>query len=85
MQGLPKLRVATAKQLSGTVNPVTYDVVNYNHEMEYHNGVIIIMQPGYYTCTATTRGHSNGMINIYIMVENREQAYGRRFVDRTEL
>ena len=29
----------------------------YNHEMEYHNGVIIIMQPGWYTFTASTRGY----------------------------
>ena len=83
VQGLPKLRVSTSRsQSSGTVSPITYDVVDFNHEMEYHNGVIIIIQSGWYTCTANTRGKSSNSsstdITIWILVENREKSYGRR-------
>ena len=83
---MPKLRESTARSSSGTVNPVPYEVIDYNHQMEYHNGVIIIMQPGWYTCTAATRGNnenstSTGM-GVMIVVDNRDKTYSRRFADR---
>ena len=72
--------MATQNQLIGTVNPVTYEIVEYNHEMEYHNGVIIVMQRGWYTCTANTRGSTvDEWITIYILVENRAKSGGRNF------
>ena len=81
-EGSPKLRVSTAQKLSGTVNPVTYEIIDYNNEIEYHAGVIIIMQPGWYTCTASSRGDSgnsaSSALGIYIIVENREKSYGNR-------
>ena len=84
--GLPKLRVVDDRNLVGTVNPITYRDVDYNIDMEYHNGVIIIIQPGYYTCTANTRGDSANSINenigLYIVYENRDKSYSRRFINR---
>ena len=39
--------------------------------MEYKNGVILIMQPGWYTFTASTRGNpANNYIALHIRVEN---------------
>ena len=62
------------------MNPVPYEIVQYNHEMEYHNGVIIIMQPGWYTCTANTRGESDDeWIGVHILLENRMQSHGKNF------
>ena len=85
-EGMPKLRVSTAKSSSGTVNPVAYEVIDYKHQMEYHNGVIIIMQPGWYTCTAATRGNNKNStsdgIGVFIVVANREKTYSRRFANR---
>lgn len=83
---MPKIRVSTGRSSSGTVNPVSYEVIDYNHQMEYHNGVIIIMQPGWYTCTAATRGNnrnptSTGM-GVMIVVDNRVKTYSRRFAHR---
>ena len=64
------------------MNPVLYDIIDYNHEMEYHNGVVIIIQPGWYTFSANTRGaESNPLgecIGMRIVVENRDKSYGHR-------
>ena len=39
--------------------------------MEYHNGIIIILQSGWYTCTANTLGKtSNEMISLHIALED---------------
>ena len=46
--------------------------------MNYHNGVIIIMQPGWYTFTANTRGWpAEDYIALHIRVENRAVSYAR--------
>ena len=46
--------------------------------MEYKNGVILIMQPGWYTFTASTRGHpAHDHIAHHIRVENRSVSYAR--------
>ena len=80
---MPKFRASISKSLpSGTVNPVLYDNMEYNHDIEYHNGVVIIMQPGSYKFTATIRG-ANGnsasqCIGLFIAVDNRDKVYGNR-------
>lgn len=79
---MPKLRVATSKSLYGEMNPVSYDIIQYNHDMEYHNGVIIIIQSGWYTCTANTQGNPSNSntsgVGLNILVDNRRRSYGRR-------
>ena len=83
-EGLPKLRVVDDRNLVGTVNPIPYRGVDYNIDMEYNNGVIIIIQPGYYTCTANTRGYYANSINenigLYIVYNNSDKSYSRRFI-----
>ena len=46
--------------------------------MQYKNGVILILQPGWYTFTASTRGHpAHDHIALHIRVENRAVSYAR--------
>ena len=77
--------MSIAAPLIGTVNPVLYDIIEYNHEMEYHNGVIIIMQPGWYTCTMNTRGanqnSASAAIASHVFVENVIKSHTRRSVN----
>ena len=65
----------------GTVNPVNFDQLVYNEYMEYHNGVVFIMQPGYYTFTVQARNGVKGReLALYILIENRRVALGKRLV-----
>ena len=64
---------------AGTVNPVFFDHVQFNNQIEYKNGVVLIMQPGYYTFTVQARAYKPGdTMKVYIKVENIVMAYGRR-------
>ena len=80
--GLPKFRVSTSKSQVGTVKPVVYDIVDYNHEMVYHNGIVMIIQPGWYTFTANSRGADNNSANqtigLHIAVNNSGKSYAER-------
>ena len=82
--GYPKFRVSTFTTFSETVNPIKYEIVNYNDQMEYNNGVIIIMQPGWYTFTASILGpyqdNSYSVTEIWIMVDNSQKTYCKRLV-----
>ena len=57
-------------------------MVEYNHQIEYNNGVIIILQPGWYTFTANTRGanenKSDERISIMMVVDNVDRSHGVR-------
>ena len=62
------------------MDPIPYDQIQYNHEMEYNNGYIIITQPGWYTCTANTRGfNKDENCGIHIAVEGRMVSYGQSY------
>ena len=76
----PKFRVAMSKPIpAGTINPVFFDRVQFNEEIEYKNGVILIMQPGYYTFTVQARAIKKGdIIGLYIKVENIAMTYSQR-------
>ena len=76
----PKFRVAMSKPIpSGTVNPVFFDTLQFNEQIEYKNGVVLIMQPGYYTFTVQARTTiQDGQIGLYINVENARMTYGYR-------
>ena len=76
----PKFRVAMSKSIpAGTINPVQFDVIKFNQQIEYHNGVVIIMQPGYYTFTVQARPWTEGgSIKLFISVENRHMTFGQR-------
>ena len=82
--GYPKFRISTRKRLSGSVNPVKYEVIEYNEHIQYNNGVILIMQPGWYTFTAQIQGPHNDddniTINLWILVDNTYKSHARRFV-----
>ena len=76
----PKFRVAMLKPIPpGTVNPNYFDRVQFNEEIEYKNGVVLILQPGYYTFTVQARAFKAGdNIGLYIKVENKSMTYGAR-------
>ena len=76
----PKFRVAMSKPIPpGTVNPVYFDRVQFNEEIEYKNGVVLILQPGYYTFTVQARANKTGdVIGLYIKVENIAMTYSQR-------
>ena len=76
----PKFRVAMSKPIpAGTVNPVFFDKVQFNEDIEYKNGVVLILQPGYYTFTVQARAFKKGeKIGLYIKVENNSMTYGER-------
>ena len=76
----PKFRVAMSKPIpTGTVNPVFFDTVQFNEQIEYKNGVVLIMKPGYYTFTGQVRTTiQDGIIGLWIRVENARMAYGER-------
>ena len=77
---LPKFRAAMSKPIpSGTINPVFFDKVQFNEQIEYKNGVVLIMQPGYYTFTGQVRTTvEDGIIGLWINVENVRMTYGDR-------
>ena len=61
-----------------------YEVIEYMEQIEYNNGVILIMQPGWYTFTAHIQGphndDANTVINLWILVDNTNKSHARRFV-----
>ena len=64
---------------AGTVNPVFFDRVQFNEDIEYKNGVVLILQPGYYTFTVQARAFKKGdKIGLYIKVDNNSMTYGER-------
>ena len=77
---VPKFRYGMPKPIrKGCVNPVKFDHLLHNENIEYHNGVIIITRPGYYTFTVQAR---NGVkcreLELYILIENRPVAHAKR-------
>ena len=76
----PKFRVAMTKPMpAGTVNPVFFERVQFNEDIEYKNGVVLILQPGYYTFTVQARPIPPGTsIKVCIRVENIRQTCGDR-------
>ena len=80
---MPKFRVGTYKRLSGTVNPINYERIEYKHQIEYTNGVVLIMQHGWYTFTANILGpyrDSKKKIHIWLLVDNVGVAHGFRYI-----
>ena len=77
---VPKFRYAMSKSIrKGCVNPVTFDHLLHNENIEYHNGVIIITRPGYYTFTVQARNGVKGCeLELYILIENRPVALAKR-------
>ena len=80
---MPKFRYAMSKSMpNGNINPVIFDRRIYNENMECHNGVILIMQPGYYTFTVQARNGANWPkgceLAIYILIENRTVSLAKR-------
>ena len=82
--GLPKFRVSTSKPQVGTVKPVIYDIVDYNHGMVYHNGIVLIIEPGWYSFTTNSRGADNNSasqtIGLHIAVNNSGKSYAERWI-----
>ena len=78
----PKFRVAMSKPIPpGTVNPVYFDRVQFNEEIEYKNGVVLILQPGYYTFTVQARAYKTGAsIILQIKLENIVMTLGKRLL-----
>ena len=76
----PKFRAAMSKPMpAGSVNPVFFERIQFNEQIEYKNGVILIMQPGYYTFTVQARAIPPGTrIFLCIRVENIRQTCGER-------
>ena len=78
---MPKFRLATRQKWpQGTLNPIKYEEVQYNNGIEYHNGIVLIIQSGWYTFTANTRGYpmDNNIalhIALNILVENEAVAF----------
>ena len=74
MDNKPKFRISTWDALKGDVNPIQYDVIEYNNDIEYNNGVIIILQPGWYTFNANIRGSNlndaSQFISEVIVIDN---------------
>ena len=59
--------------------PVFFERIQFNEQIEYKNGVILTMQPGYYTFTVQARAYSPGdKIGMWINVENIHMTYGER-------
>ena len=79
---MPKFRISTYRRLSGLVNPIKYEKIEYKNQIEYNNGVILIMQPGWYTFTDNIMGPykdtSNKSLSMWILVDNTWIAYGYR-------
>ena len=76
----PKFRVAMSQPMPAwTVNPVFFDRVQFNEDIEYKNGVVLILQPGYYTFTVQARAYKKGdKIGLYIKVDNISMTYCER-------
>ena len=76
----PKFRVSTAKKISGDVNPIQYDIIDYNDEIEYNNGVVLILRPGWYTFTSNIRGADNmrpdQFTNLWMVVNQGGKSHG---------
>ena len=77
---LPKFRVAMSKPIpAGIVNPVFFERIQFNEQIEYKNGVVLILEPGYYTFTVQARSISpGGKIFLCIQVENERVTCGER-------
>jgi len=76
----PKFRAAMSKPMpAGSVNPVFFERIQFNEQIEYKNGVVLILQPGYYTFTVQARPIPPGTsIKVCIRVENIRQTCGDR-------
>ena len=81
----PKFRVSTGKKLSGDVNPIKYDIIDCNHEIEYNNGVVLIIRPGWYTFSANIRGddsmRADQFTNFWIAINQSHESHGGTWVD----
>ena len=80
---MPKFRYAMSKSMpNGNMNPVVFDRRIYNENIEYHNGVVLIMHPGYYTFTVQARNGANWPkgceLALYILIENRTVSLAKR-------
>ena len=77
---IPKFRFAMSRSTpKGTINPLVFDTVVHNEHIEYHNGIVLIMQPGYYTFTVQGRNGVKGReLALYILIDNRRVALGKR-------
>ena len=80
---MPKFRYAMSKSMpNGNINPVVFDRRIYNENIEYHNGVVLIMHPGYYTFTVQARNGANWPkgceLALYILIENRTVSLAKR-------
>ena len=71
------------------MNPIKYDVIEYNDEIEYNNGVIIILQPGWYTFNANIRGSnandSNKFISVVIVIDNVRKVHAKRYLQPVQV
>ena len=76
----PKFRAAMSEPMpAGSVNPVFFERIQFNEQIEYKNGVVLILQPGYYTFIVQARIISTGSkIKLCIRVENNRQTCGQR-------
>ena len=75
----PKFRATMTKPMpAGTVTPVFFERIQFNEQIEYKNGVVLILQPGYYTFTVQARPYPGAKIGLYINVENKRMTYGER-------
>ena len=80
--GSPKFRISTYKRFSGTVNPIQWEKIEYKHQIEYRNGAILILKPGWYTFTANLMGpykdRSNSAMHMWLVVDNTNMGHGYR-------
>ena len=72
----------TGPVIPGAVNPINYEIVEYNNQIEYNNGVLIILQPGWYTFTANTWGanenKSTERLSMMMVVDNVDRTHAAR-------
>lgn len=69
------------KAASGNVATINFENVQYKRgEIEYNNGVIIILQPGFYSFTASLRClEKNVDIGVDIRVNGHRMTLGKRY------
>ena len=59
---------------------MVFDTVVHNEHIEYHSGIVLIMQPGYYTFTVQGRNGVKGReLALYILIDNRRVALAKRY------
>ena len=78
LEKMPKFRLVTRRKWpQGALNPIKYEEVQYNHGIEYHSGTVLIMQSGWYTFTANTRGYpmdNNIALHIALNIRVEDEA-----------